>query len=602
MPAEVGAIYGTVGTVEFRFMVSDPGLQRMDYVRVDHGTDGAVLAQVMDIERESSLGADDVGHGRPPVRQGVDAPTDRLVAKGKVVGFRDGRGLLQAPRTPFQAGARVHRADAALITTVFGLDGSNDGAYLGFVKGYDLPVHLDINILVQKHVSVLAKTGSGKSYVVGVLMEELIRRGVPIVVIDPHGEHGSLARPNVNREDYRQMLRFGVKPRGYADHVRIFSPDVRANPGATQLTLDGHNLDARELSDLLGDLSSAQLGILHAAVRELQDAGTPYSLHEVLARAKAHSSNAKWNLVSLLEFMIGLGVFASKGTDVTELVRRNKVSVVNLKGVSPDLQEVVVARLSRKLFEARKAGRIPPFMLVVEEAHNFCPERGLAIAHSSDVLRTVASEGRKFGMGLLIVSQRPAKVDKNVLSQTNTQIILKVTNPHDLKAITHSVEGLAGDTEDEIQRLPVGVAIVSHPRLGMPLLCEVRPRETSHGGASVDIMQGIAAEYPDPTDEEDGEPTDASDEEEDAGRGATEDAGPTESKASKISGISTEAKTSTEPKSSTEAKTSTEPKTSVESRPPTGATASSDPTASSSAADAAPAGAPARASSAGPPP
>src|SRR5881275_3672792 len=108
------------------------------------------------------------------------------------------------------------------------------------------------------------------------------------------------------------------------------------------------------------------------------------------------------------------------------------------------------------MFELRKLGRIPPMMLVVEEAHNFCPQVGQVA--SSKVFRTLASEGRKFGLGLVIITQRPAKVDKNVLSQCNTQLILKVTNPNDLKALASSVEGLTSESEDEIQRLPVGVA------------------------------------------------------------------------------------------------------------------------------------------------
>jgi DNA helicase HerA-like ATPase len=72
--------------------------------------------------------------------------------------------------------------------------------------------------------------------------------------------------------------------------------------------------------------------------------------------------------------------------------------------------------------------KIPPFMLVVEEAHNFCPERGFEKAISSNIMRTIASEGRKFGLGMMVISQRPARVDKNVISQCNTQIILRVTN------------------------------------------------------------------------------------------------------------------------------------------------------------------------------
>ena len=92
-------------------------------------------------------------------------------------------------------------------------------------------------------------------------------------------------------------------------------------------------------------------------------------------------------------------------------------------------------------------------------------------------------------MGLCIVSQRPAKVDKNIISQCNTNIILKVTNPNDLKAITASVEGLTSQTCDEIQRLPIGVALVSGAGLQMPIMAEIRTRETNHGGKSVGISK-----------------------------------------------------------------------------------------------------------------
>src|SRR5437773_10048697 len=96
-------------------------------------------------------------------------------------------------------------------------------------------------------------------------------------------------------------------------------------------------------------------------------------------------------------------------------------------------------------------------MLVVEEAHNFCPQVGQVA--SSKVFRTLASEGRKFGLGLVIITQRAAKVDKNVLSQCNTQVILKVTNPNDLKPIFAGVKGLrpprAGETPGFPSEAPI---------------------------------------------------------------------------------------------------------------------------------------------------
>jgi DNA helicase HerA-like ATPase len=516
----VGAVFGNVSTTEFRFAVRDTTLKRLDYIQVEHPADGALVAQVTEVTRETSLSFEDAAkrgyHGEAPAR-------DHLVGRARVIGFRDGHGRLQAPRTPVPAGGEVRRVDTALLSHVFGLR-DTEGAYCGVVKGYDLRVILDINTLVQKHVSILAKTGSGKSYAVGVLMEELIKKGVPIVVVDPHGEHGSLAEPNNSPSDQGARRRFGVQPRNYGEHIVEYSPDTVANPHAAPFALESMNLDAREVTDLLGGkLTGTQTGILHAAIRELRDKEKDYDLTTILERVREADSNAKWNLVSALESLVGLNVFAGKGTSVESLVQPKKVSIINLKGVSPDVQELVVANTARRLFEARKLGKVPPFMLVVEEAHNFCPERGMATTLSGGVMRTVASEGRKFGMGLMVVSQRPAKVDKNVLSQCNTQLILKVTNPNDLKALASSVEGLTGDSEDEIQRLPVGVAFVSHPRIAIPVLVEIRPRETSHGGESVDVMASIRKardkdEADAAADEEEDEPDDEESEDEPSSR------------------------------------------------------------------------------------
>ena len=519
-PAVVGAVFGNVSTTEFRFAVRDPSLKRLDYVQVDHPTDGALVAQVTEVTRETSLGYEEAtrrgGHETAPAR-------DHLVGRARVIGFRDGHGRLQAPRTPVPAGADVRRVDAPLLAHVFGLR-DTEGAYLGVVKGYDLRVILDINTLVQKHVSILAKTGAGKSYAVGVLMEELIKKGVPIVVIDPHGEHGSLAQPNNSPHDQAARRRFGVTPRNYGEHIVEYSPDTTANPHAAPFVMESRNLEARDVAELLGgELTNAQMGILHAAVKTLRDRQEDYDLLGVLEAVRESASNAKWNLVSALESLTGLHVFQGKGTTVESLVQPRKVSILNLKGVSPDVQQMVVAITARRLFEARKLGKVPPFMLVVEEAHNFCPEKGMSTTATGAVMRTVASEGRKFGMGLMVVSQRPAKVDKNVLSQCSTQIILKVTNPNDLKALSSSVEGFTTDSVDEIQRLPVGVGFVSHPRISIPVLVEIRPRETAHGGESVDVMASIRKrDAEDAVDEREEPPRDA--EADDAGDEEAEEA------------------------------------------------------------------------------
>jgi hypothetical protein len=157
---------------------------------------------------------------------------------------------------------------------------------------------------------------------------------------------------------------------------------------------------------------------------------------------------------------------------------------------------MIVLKFAEDLFTARKRGKIPPFLFVLEEAHNFCPEKGLGQVASSRIIRTIASEGRKFGMGLMVVSQRPANVDKNVLSQCNTQVILKVTNPNDLKAISESVEGMATGVKEDIRDLPVGVAMI----VGItdqPLIVDIRIRKSEHGGDTVKMQQRRSEEEPD---------------------------------------------------------------------------------------------------------
>ncbi|HPS92407.1 MAG TPA: ATP-binding protein, partial [Methanothrix sp.] len=93
-----------------------------------------------------------------------------------------------------------------------------------------------------------------------------------------------------------------------------------------------------------------------------------------------------------------------------------------------------------------------------------------------------------FGMGLMIISQRPARVDKNVISQCNTQIIMRVTNPNDLKALSKGLEGMTGDLEEEIKRLPPGVAMLVSNEIERPITVNVRPRKSRHGGVSTQIV------------------------------------------------------------------------------------------------------------------
>jgi uncharacterized protein len=485
----IGLIYGDVGSTKFNFTVDGRNLRKFDYVAAPH-EEGYVLAQVMDIKGYSDLKFEDAitiktNGSVPPINSDISAFAE-------VIGYRDKEGHLQAPRSPFEAGAQITLAREDLIRHVLGLQAEKEnGAYLGLLKGHDLPVYLNIDSLVQKHICILAKTGGGKSYACGVLIEELLKKKIPLVIIDTHGEYISLGKPNKDKKDTKNMEKFGVKACDYNSQIVAYSP-LSQGDGTTHLTLNGMNLEGREILELLqAKLSGPQIAVLYQTIKELKEFKQVYSIRDIIEAVERTKSNARWNVIASLESLDSIGVFSEKGTSTEELVQKGKCSIINMRGVPPDIQDVVVARLTEELFKDRKVGKIPPFLFVVEEAHNYCPEHGIGHAVSSSMLRTVASEGRKFGMGLCVVSQRPAKIDKNIISQCNTNIILKVTNPNDLKAIIQSVEGLTSQTYDEIQRLPIGVALISGASIQIPILVEIRTRETDHGGKSVTVFKDI---------------------------------------------------------------------------------------------------------------
>jgi len=479
--SQVGIIFGTVGTCDFFFRVFGD-IETMEYIQVEHQHEGWVLGRVSTMERKTDLSLAKA----KMIQDGEDVAIDEeVIARVDVVGFRDDRGLLQVPRTPFKAGDHVYKATDTLIRDVIGLrEGTDTGAYVGLLFGHDIKVEVDINAMVQKHVCILAKTGGGKSFLCGDLIEELMKHDVTIIVFDPHGEYGAMKEKGSSAKSHRN---FDVTPHGYHDKIMEFATDTIINPKTKPLKFTLANLEARDLLELTNiKKGQAYLTALRKAIDAIKTVKKEYGLKEIIQVLEADEEGQNGALINELEYLNEVNIFAPQGTKIDDLVVKGKTTIINFKGTPPDIQELIVNRIATALFELRKVGKIPPLMMVVEEAHNYCPQQGLAA--SSKIFRTIASEGRKFGLGLTVISQRAAKIDKNVLSQCNTQMILKVTNPNDLKAIANSLEGLSPGMEEEIQRLPIGVALIMGGNIQMPLFVEVRPRESRHGGESVEIV------------------------------------------------------------------------------------------------------------------
>jgi len=170
-------------------------------------------------------------------------------------------------------------------------------------------------------------------------------------------------------------------------------------------------------------------------------------------------------------------------------------------------QQLITTVLLRRMYRERldavrdRDSQIDhPIFALFEEGHRFAPASG--DAPSLDIMRTITSEGRKFGFGLGIISQRPSKIDQDVLSQCGTQVSMQIKNPNDQDAIKNSVEAAGEDVLRELPGLTPGQAVISGDAMNTPALIQVRPRQTEHGASSHDVVEEWLESY----DEQEREP------------------------------------------------------------------------------------------------
>ncbi|MBS3149312.1 ATP-binding protein [Candidatus Woesearchaeota archaeon] len=469
-----GNIIGKGTTKEFKFLVTGDA-KKFDFVQVLN-KEKYVLANILEIERDEN----------------------QTIAFCGIIGFID-NGLLSILRSPLEPGSEVLYASDDLVMEILGLTDNKNGAFIGHLYGRsNIKVFLDINKLLSKHISIIAKSGFGKSYTVSVLIEELLEKKVPIVIIDPHGEYSTLKYPNDNLKDLEKLSKFGLEKRGFIENIKEYSPNIEVNTDAIPLKLSSSNVYGKELINLLPTkLSNNQLSILYSCLKDLNSNS---SIDDLLIRLELEENSAKWTLINIIEYLRNQNILSDSFTPFNELVKQGTCSIINLRGVKPELQEVVVFKLLNDLFNERKKQNIAPFFLVLEEAHNFLPERSFGEAKSLPIIRQIFSEGRKFGLGACLISQRPSRVDKSCISQCTTQIVLKVTNPNDVKAVSNYVEGLTLEMEKELSNLPAGTAVITGV-VDLPLVVEIRPRKSKHGGVAVDLFNEEKVENKKPLDE-----------------------------------------------------------------------------------------------------
>ncbi|RLT32166.1 MAG: ATP-binding protein [Chloroflexi bacterium] len=514
----IGTVKGPGETPhEYTFIAPDP--ER----RVKHGEFVYYTASVDGAQKEI-LGR---VTGREPVRIFPDSfmadpavPPDTVAA---LLGYdSDARELFQItvtvlgfyddilkdfvnPRVPPAGGASVFIAEDEMLTSVLsrGRKGERGSAYIGDLLSREpgaVPVALNVKGFTSTHLAIIASTGSGKSYLAGVLLEELMMpyNRAAVLIIDPHGEYETL----------QQMQNLPAFREGnYKPGVRIFRPDdLRVR--ISSLTLG----DLRYLLPNLSEKMHYQLGRAYAfAQRTWGD--DKYTL-EQLKQAVRETAEGKRGEEEAFEddpttgaliWRLGASLGGSKifndfeNLELAELFRPGMATIVQLNEVDRREQQVIAATLLRRVYQARvdtekgKATRgernfVPfPVFCLLEEAHNYAPANADAV--SSEVLKTILSEGRKFGVSIGLISQRPGKLDSDVLSQCMTQCIMRITNPIDQARIAESVESVGRDLLMELPSLSKGQVIITGASVNTPVMLKVRTRYTEHGGQDIDAPE-----------------------------------------------------------------------------------------------------------------
>jgi len=367
--------------------------------------------------------------------------------------------------------------------------------------------------LFQRHAALLGSTGSGKSWSVALILERAHALEHPnLVIFDMHGEYAPLTKASEGGGD---AIASGFRIAGTSDVEQqtvgtIFLPWWLLNQEEMQALLLDRSEDnapnqAARLSAHVRALKHERLeaeGRAEVLERFTADSPVPYSIRELVDRLRADDEemvpgvrapikgpfNGKLTrFISRLEsrlddrrysFMFGPPEAASEYSWLSEfavqlLGTEPGIKVVDFSEVPSDILPIVVGVLARVLYEVQfwtPADNRTPITFVCDEAHLYLPasDRSVSELRALDTFERIAKEGRKYGVSLLIVSQRPSDVSRTVLSQCNNFIVLRLTNDQDQRVIQQLMpDSMAGLTA-ALPLLDVGEALVLGDAMILP--------------------------------------------------------------------------------------------------------------------------------------
>jgi len=333
-----------------------------------------------------------------------------------------------------------------------------------------------------RHTFLCGQSGSGKTYALGTILERLLlETTLRIVVLDPNSDFVRLAELREGVEEgladrYREATSGVVVRRAAergAERLRLRFPELDPQTQAAALRLDPIQ-DRDEYSDLVQLLESHR-GVAPPtpeALRQLLDREAP-----VLSRRIQNLGVDRWQVWAA----------GDEGSLLDELTASGPRCLVVDLGSLPtrEEQQLVAAAVLGHLWE-RRAER-EPVLVVLDEAHNVCPQvpEGPLLELATEHAVRIAGEGRKFGLYLLVVTQRPQKVHENVVSQCDNLALMRMNSLADLdyvgEVFSHAPRGLL----ERAVAFRQGEALFAGKLVSHPTLGRIGARLSEEGGSDV---------------------------------------------------------------------------------------------------------------------
>lgn len=403
----------------------------------------------------------------------------------------------------------------------------------------DVDLYVDGHPIVSRHVAILAMTGAGKSWAAKRIIEELSKKQYPIIIFDPHGEYSSLS----------QIEELSQRVQNYYPDIQIFDEDANSimrlisglcgsslSPKMETLFIDLFSFCSTILqnetsrTDFLNRLRNIRpndsylssyglrpdlfgVAAIGDGVRDLILEGDHFQLAELGELGYDGAPNFNRRDAETLRGIVwrtrkAAGIIARMAAinrrqisggrpipnDVKELVARGKICVVGLSGYTPDIRASMYNLITEKVFQERVQGAITlPFLLVLEEAHNFVPSSPSLDSEKQSLMitRQIAQEGRKFGVGLIMISQRPSRLDETSLAQCNSFVIMRLVNPADQQFVKRVIETIGEQETKLLPDLEIGEAIISGQCVQFPVLTKIKPPKSRSDKEEDDLIRDV---------------------------------------------------------------------------------------------------------------